>query len=632
MPEVVLVSMPWAPVHEPSLGLGILKSCLVRHGISCAVFHAAPELLRWLSVETYQFIADSWGVNELSFTGLIDEIFDEKQVRRLAHFLEKCAASQKHPKYRTALELGTMLAQVRGTVIPQFVTHCVSEILNQSPRVVGFTCLFDQIIAAAVVAKQLREIRPDIQILFGGYALHGTVAKTVASAFPWIDAIVLGDGERAIVEVTTQLLKQEACKSDRSLPGTRILNADKVAMTDVPLPEYDDWFAQTSRLASEHKVRITTKVLPVEASRGCWWGQKSHCIFCGIDDETLRYRFRSSEETLNMLHHLRQQYGDHTFRFSDYIMPKAYYGGLLPKLAAEPTKFHLHSEVKSNHDPNRIRDFAAAGYREIQPGIESFSTRVLRAMKKGARGIDNVCLLKAGYRNEIVIHYNILYGLPSDCAADYERILESLPRIYHLMPPVSRTETVITRYAPLQIDPGRFGLTKARHHPCYDILFSDAFLEKSGFSLDDYAYYFERNFEYPPELELLYSQLVLQIDHWKDLHRSRFVELSYSQAGDLLEFVDTRFNDECRFALDASMSLVYKACDLRPISLDHAFNIVNLNSRTSRSAFDRAVQALEEFRVVWIEDELIFGLGIELELSNKYRATEWSRNWESLYV
>ena len=38
--------------------------------------------------------------------------------------------------------------------------------------------------------------------------------------------------------------------------------------------------------------------------------------------------------------------GEHgvTFRFSDYIMPKAYYTALLPKLAAQSLRFKLHSD------------------------------------------------------------------------------------------------------------------------------------------------------------------------------------------------------------------------------------------------------------------------------------------------
>src|SRR5206468_4419678 len=142
-----------------------------------------------------------------------------------------------------------------------------------------------------------------------------------------------------------------------------------------------------------------------------------------------------------------------------------YYSELLPSLAAHEPRFRLHAEIKANHPPERIRLLVDAGFVAIQPGVESFSTSVLRSMKKGVRGIDNVCLIKTAYLEHLIIYYNILYGLPGDSVDAYEAMLESLPRIYHLMPPVSRTETVVTRFAPLQMNPEKFG-SSARpvHH------------------------------------------------------------------------------------------------------------------------------------------------------------------------
>ncbi len=109
---------------------------------------------------------------------------------------------------------------------------------------------------------------------------------------------------------------------------------------------------------------------------------------------------------------------------------------------------------------------------------------------------------------------------------DYEETLAMVPRIYHLSPPVARTYTVITRFAPLQASPERFGLNRHLHHCCYDVLFSEGFLAESGFDYDQFAYDFEEGFGYSEVLDHLYSQLVIDVQHWKNLHRQRFVELS----------------------------------------------------------------------------------------------------------
>ena len=95
-------------------------------------------------------------------------------------------------------------------------------------------------------------------------------------------------------------------------------------------------------------------------------------------------------------------------------MPKEFYTELLPELARQPRRFRLHSEIKANHPPSRVSALARAGFGDLQPGIESFSTAVLKRMQKGVTAIQNVSLLKAGYLNEVIVNYNVLFGLPGD--------------------------------------------------------------------------------------------------------------------------------------------------------------------------------------------------------------------------
>jgi radical SAM superfamily enzyme YgiQ (UPF0313 family) len=35
-----------------------------------------------------------------------------------------------------------------------------------------------------------------------------------------------------------------------------------------------------------------------ETSRGCWWGEHSHCTFCGLNGSTMLYRSMAPENTL----------------------------------------------------------------------------------------------------------------------------------------------------------------------------------------------------------------------------------------------------------------------------------------------------------------------------------------------
>lgn len=631
-PSVVLVSMPWAPAAEPSLGLAILKASLQQNGISARVLHAAPMLLRWVSIDTYEFLADCWGVSEFLFTALLDPECDEGQLARLIERSEHYVSAGRHQRYPGVKPMCELFLKLRHEIMPQLLIECAERILESSPTLVGFTCMFDQTLASVVLAKLLKDRVPKLPIVLGGYALEGSPGVTVASSFPWIDAIVLGDGEEAIVELA------RAAREGKPLAAgcgqrSKLIRTDKIDMDTSPVPDYSDWFEGLAELQAMDHIQIRKRVLPVESSRGCWWGQVKHCVFCGIDEETLKYRHKSPAKTLEMLRELRERYGEVVFRFSDYIMPKRYYKELLPLLARQDRKFQLQGEIKANHPPDRVQQFAEAGFRELQPGIESFSTKVLRSMDKGVRAIDNVSLLKAGYINRLIIDYNLLYGLPDDSAEDYLLMARRIPQIYHLMPPISRNETVVTRFAPLQANPGRFGIaTNARHHPCYDVIFSREYLSGSGFSLDDYAYYFDRNFPYQPELETLYSQIVQQVNHWKAQHRERFVELSYAPAANGLAITDSRFAAEDQYELTGPLAAVYRACDAGPTSVDRLMARLSSEGTLTAAQVADALAELEERRIVWAEEKHVLGLAVPKCVADAHRKAQWPQQWMSLFV
>src|SRR5262249_12521667 len=60
--------------------------------------------------------------------------------------------------------------------------------------------------------------------------------------------------------------------------GAPIVRLDD--MDESPIPNYDDYFAY---LADTQALgRWVEPVVPYQTARGCWWGEKTHCTFCGI--------------------------------------------------------------------------------------------------------------------------------------------------------------------------------------------------------------------------------------------------------------------------------------------------------------------------------------------------------------
>src|SRR5271155_1643139 len=148
---VILVSMPWAPPTEPSLGLAVLRSCLLRRGYCVEVFHASTHFLRWVSLETSLFAAECWGLNEFVFTKAIDEQADEVQLRALVSRAESYVGSGRHPRYQSVSAICDLFLTLREQIAPDFLRECTDYILAKEPILVGFTCMFDQTIASAAL-------------------------------------------------------------------------------------------------------------------------------------------------------------------------------------------------------------------------------------------------------------------------------------------------------------------------------------------------------------------------------------------------------------------------------------------------------------------------------------------------
>lgn len=629
-PRALLLSMPWAAIGEPSLGLGVLKACLEQAGIPTRVRHLNLFLLKYLRASTYVGLANAYALNDFVFTYDLDPNVSGVQYRLIRERLMELAEIGILSLSEDGDEAVDILMEARRNIFDRWLDECTEFIVRENPTLIGFTCLFDQTISSIALARKIRRRLPAVTIVLGGYALEGPVAREILRCFPWIDAVCLGEGEPAIVELAhasagqrpltgiPNLLTQDTGELKLSAPtfirGRRLAVREPIptriapiSMDESPTPSFDDYFADLNELDLIYQVKVEFDTLPVESSRGCWWGQKNHCVFCGIDDETMQYRARSPENTIAMLDELSLRYGVNSFRFSDYILPRTYMKTLLPELASREKLYHLECEIKANLTAEHFNLLKAAGFNECQPGIESFSSSALSKMSKGVTGIRNIQTLVLGKMNGIRIHYNFLFGFPTDELDEYEAMLTVIPLLYHLDPPHGRQRVEITRFAPLQVDPERFCISGSSHSVLYDAIFSPDFLSNIRFDLDAYAYYFQRPYFNSRALEQVYGLLTEQLDHWKKTKAERTVELTWSSEDGKIIFRDSRYSEDPIISTFGMRHHdVFLACAGTARTL---YAIAELASMTTQDA----AMVLEELvarRIVFHEGRKYLGLAI----------------------
>jgi ribosomal peptide maturation radical SAM protein 1 len=228
-----------------------------------------------------------------------------------------------------------------------------------------------------------------------------------------------------------------------------------VDMDSLPVPDFDDYFAERKRFGM---FKPEDLVLPLESSRGCWWGAKSHCTFCGLNANGMGYRQKDYERFRAEVQTVVERYRPRYLFMADNILSMKYFKDFVQWAKQKQVAVDFFYEIKSNLTRKQVEELADAGITMVQPGIESFSTKTLALMKKGLRGIQNVAFLKYAADYGVITAYNLLCGFPGEDPAEYQRMAHQLPKLVHLRPPNGVSDIEFHRFSPYHSRPLEFGI------------------------------------------------------------------------------------------------------------------------------------------------------------------------------
>ncbi|GAA2693383.1 ribosomal peptide maturation radical SAM protein 1 [Actinosynnema pretiosum] len=402
-------------------------------------------------------------------------------------------------------------------VADRHVESTTARLLAAEPDVIGFTTMFSQNGPTLAVAERLRESGYSGAIVLGGSNCEGPMGRTLLANFPAIDAVVDGPGEDAFAD----LLRQVAEGADLRSTGRLVTRGGQAQVgelvtgerLDVPTPSYDGFFEQLAEAGlSDLEAEVS---LPVEFSRGCWWGAKTHCTFCGLNGATMRYRSKHPDSVAAELKHMMDRYGVLDFFAVDNILDLGYLDTALPAVEELRTDHSLFFEVKANMEWADIRRMRRAGVRSVQPGIESISTEGLRALRKGATAFLNVRFLLGCAEFDVQADWNILTGYPGETPASILAQIELVASLSHLTPP-HVTLIRFDRFSPYVEDPPAHGLALTEPFPGYRF----AYPGLSDEDLWNIAYHFEGEFPDDPRNADLRRRLAARIRLWRNHHEN----------------------------------------------------------------------------------------------------------------
>ena len=445
---------------------------------------------------------------------------------------------------------GRMRLRASGGSAPAvepFLVHCFETIDWSRYTLVGFTSMFQQNIASLALAARVKAAYPQLTIAFGGANWEDPMGVALRRRFPFVDLVFSGEAD---VSFPATL---EARRRDRDAP---VVTAAAVAELDeLPAPDFDPFFEQ---FRSRPLLADLTPQLLVETARGCWWGERSHCTFCGLNGSTMAFRSKSPERVLEEIAYLRARHGVRKFWVVDDILDMRYFRTVLPMLEAARLDAELFWEVKANLAAKHVRALRAAGVRSIQPGIESLSDRVLALMQKGTTGLKNIELLKWCREYGVKPVWNLLYGFPGETDADYEETRSLIEAIWHLDPPQAYGRVRLDRFSPYHGDPEAFGMGNVRPKAPLSHLYPFPREE-----VMEIAYYFDFDYADGRRANAHAGRALELARAWMADADRGLLALSTDEDG-TVHLVDSRPTASAtpeRIALDGWRAAVFLACD-----------------------------------------------------------------------
>ncbi|MNC00517.1 Radical SAM superfamily protein [compost metagenome] len=331
------------------------------------------------------------------------------------------------------------------------------EICDSNPAAVFVVCRHQQLGATIRLAKALREscYKSPI-IIFGQYFSTASQAQAIIDSFSEVDGVIFQGGAGTIKNSLPAII------SLKSAPGFLSRNTLALSLPAelrtgniTEIPEYDDYFERYCEDPLQ-------SVIPFQASHGCWWADKRHCIFCGLIEDGQKYIEKDSSTAMKQILELVNRHEAMHVVHADHLLSKKHERELLPLLSDLDLDITLFFEIKATTSKTTLRNLVKANTFVVEIGIESFDTEVLLRMQKGTTALKNIRILKWAKELGITAYWTLIYGLPGETNKSIRTQISKIKKIIHLQPPLHATPVRLERNSPMFNDPGMFGIENIR--------------------------------------------------------------------------------------------------------------------------------------------------------------------------
>ncbi|WP_305043233.1 B12-binding domain-containing radical SAM protein [Geoalkalibacter sp.] len=263
---------------------------------------------------------------------------------------------------------------------------CAERIAAARPEVVAFGAQCTTYPPTLRIAQEVRRLLPAARILVGGHNAS-FVARETLERFPWVDAVVRGEGEETFRELLDTWARGWAPQGVAGLSwrdGNRVVdNPDRALLADLdalPLPDYS---LAPALERYRRACGLTRSIAILEVGRGC----PHQCVYCS-ESALWRRRCRTFavERLIEEMTRLRDDQGAECFllAYDQFTADRRFVEDFCRRVIAAGLHrlgWYCISRLDTVDD-ELLRLMRAAGCESLCYGIDSGSARTLAFIRK----------------------------------------------------------------------------------------------------------------------------------------------------------------------------------------------------------------------------------------------------------
>ncbi len=280
-------------------------------------------------------------------------------------------------------------------MLDPFHLDIFKEFIGETADIVGISSMANLLPFVIHCAEDLKRERPDLRIVLGGVGAS-PVATEIIQSFPFIDYVVVGEGEQAIIDIVEGKAKQGVVQ------GNLVESLDTLPFPDYQSIDLSRYDAAPSLISS----------------RGCPF----KCQFC---TEPFNFRQRTSFRSINNLMEEIQLVHKLTGRTLFLLQDDNFIFGKdrLAEFAQAVEKLDFPFQWKSfcrvdQLDEEKTRWAKESGCVQLRFGIESGSNRVLRELRKGITIERAEEAVQLATKHLPSVHASFMWGFPFETLDD----------------------------------------------------------------------------------------------------------------------------------------------------------------------------------------------------------------------